>query len=107
MIAIWLSLFLICNFSIIYKPRHSHSIANALSRLIDIHYEKKSVLQLALQLTVHMMQFIATQLQLNENNSFSSIMQLHYNCSHDVMLTSLIVIYLLKYDKWHYEDFWT
>jgi hypothetical protein len=43
-----------------YKPRHSRSIANALSRLIDIHYEKKGVLQLALQLTVHTMQFIAT-----------------------------------------------
>jgi hypothetical protein len=30
-IAIWLSHFLKCNLSIIYKPKHSHSIANALS----------------------------------------------------------------------------
>jgi hypothetical protein len=107
MITIWTSLFLECNLLVIYKPRHSHSIANALSRLIDIHYEKKGVLQLALQLTIHTIQFIATQLQLNQNNSFSTIMQLHYNCSHDVMLTSLIVIRLLKSNKWHYEDFWT
>jgi hypothetical protein len=50
-----------------------------------------------------MVQLIATQLQLNQNNSFSTIMQLHYNCTHDVMLISLIIIYLLKYDMWHYE----
>jgi hypothetical protein len=37
MIPIWLSLFLECNFSIIYEPKHSHSIANELSRLIDTH----------------------------------------------------------------------
>jgi hypothetical protein len=34
-------------------------------------------------------------------------MQLHYNYTHDVMLTSLIVIHLLKFDMWHYEDFLT
>jgi hypothetical protein len=33
-------------------------------------------------------------------------MQLHYNYTHDGMLMSLIVIQLLKYDMWHYEDFW-
>ncbi len=49
----------------------------------------------------------ATQLQLNQNNSFSTIMQLHYNYIHDVMLTSVIVIHLLKFDKWHYENFLT
>jgi hypothetical protein len=38
---------------------------------------------------------------------FSTIMQLHYNYTHNVMLTSLIVIHLLKYDMWHYEDLWT
>jgi hypothetical protein len=53
------------------------------------------------------LQLIATQLLLNENNSFSTTMQLHYNYTHDVMLTSLIFIHLLKYDMWHYEDFWT
>jgi len=50
---------------------------------------------------------IVTQLQLNQNKSFSTTMQLHYNCIHDVMLTSLIIIHILKYDIWHYEDFWT
>jgi hypothetical protein len=42
-----------------------------------------------------------------KNNLFSTIMQLHYNYTHDVMLISLIVIHLLKFDMWHYEDFWT
>jgi hypothetical protein len=60
-----------------------------------------------LQLIVYTMQFIVTQLQLNQNNSFSTIMQFHYNCTHDVMLTSLIVIHLLIFDRWHYEIFWT
>jgi hypothetical protein len=39
-------------------------------------------------------------------NSFSTIMQLHYIYTYNVMLTSLIVIHLLKYDMWHYEDLW-
>jgi hypothetical protein len=52
-------------------------------------------------------QFIATQMQLNQNNSFSTTIQLHYNYTYDVMLMSLIVIHLLKYNTWHYEDFWT
>jgi hypothetical protein len=50
---------------------------------------------------------IAIQLQLNQNNSFSTTMQFHYNCTHDVMLTSLIVIHLLKFDMWHCEKIWT
>jgi hypothetical protein len=60
-----------------------------------------------LQLTIYTVQPIATQLQLSQNNSFSTTMQLCYNCTHDVMLTSLIVIHLLKFDMWYYEDFWT
>jgi hypothetical protein len=46
-------------------------------------------------------------LQLNQNNSFSTIMKLHYNYTHDVILMSLIIIHLLKFDTWHYEIFWT
>ncbi len=46
-------------------------------------------------------------LQLNQNNSFSTTMQFHYNCTHDVMLIALIIIHLLDFDMWHYEDFWT
>jgi hypothetical protein len=53
-----------------------------------------------LQLIVYMVQFIIIQLQLNQNN-FSITMQLHYNCTHDVILTSLIVIHLLKFDTLH------
>jgi hypothetical protein len=60
-----------------------------------------------LQLTVYTIQLIAIQLQLNQNNSFSSIMQLHHNCTYDAMLMSLIFIHLLKNNTWHYEDFWT
>ncbi len=50
-----------------------------------------------LQLIIYTMQLIAIQLQLYQNNSFSTIMQLHYNYTHDVMLTSSIVIHLLKF----------
>jgi hypothetical protein len=39
------------------------------------------------------MQLIASQLQLYQNNSFSTTMQLYYNCIHDVMMMSLIVIH--------------
>jgi len=49
-----------------------------------------------LQLIIYMMQLIAIQLQLYQNNSFSTIMQFQYNYTHDVILTSLIVIHLLK-----------
>ncbi len=54
-----------------------------------------------------MVQPVVTKLQLNQNNSFSTTIQFHYNYTHDVMLMSLIIIYLLKFDMWHYEDFWT
>jgi hypothetical protein len=47
------------------------------------------------------MQLIAIKFQLYENNSFLTTMPLHYNYTHDVMLTSLIVIQLLKFDTWH------
>jgi hypothetical protein len=60
-----------------------------------------------LQLIIYMEQLIVTQLQLCQNNSFSIIMQFHYNYTHDVMLASLIVIHLLQSDMWHYEDFLT
>jgi hypothetical protein len=63
--------------------------------------------QVAWVVIVYMMQLIVTQLQLYQNNSFSTTMQLHYNCTHGVMLTLLIVIHLLKSNTWHYEDFWT
>jgi hypothetical protein len=53
------------------------------------------------------MQLITTQLQFHQNNSFSTTMQFHYNYTHDVMLTSLNVIHLLKFETWHYADFWT
>jgi hypothetical protein len=33
-------------------------------------------------------------------------MQLHYNCTHDVMLTPLIFIHPLKSNTWHYEKNW-
>jgi hypothetical protein len=39
----------------------------------------------------------ATQLQLSQNNSFSTTVQFHYNCTHDAMLMLLIVIHLLKF----------
>jgi hypothetical protein len=54
-----------------------------------------------------MVQLIVTQLQFSQNNSFSTTMQFHYNCTHGVMLMSLIVIHVFKIDMWHYEDFWT
>ncbi len=60
-----------------------------------------------LQFTIYIVQPIAIQLQLNQNNSFSTIIQLHYNCTHNVMLMSLIVINLLNFDAWHYEKNWT
>jgi hypothetical protein len=57
---------------------------------------KMGVLQLALQLTVYMVQFITTQLQLCWNNSFSTTMQFHYNYSFNIMLTLLICIHQLN-----------
>jgi len=60
-----------------------------------------------LQLIVYMVQFIAIQLQFNQNNSFSTIIPLHYNYTHDVMPMSIIIIHLLKFNMWQYENFWT
>jgi hypothetical protein len=83
---------------------------------------KKGVLQLALQFNFWVAEDIYNSLYLyamNANgqvtthhiydaihcNSFSAIMQFHYNCTHDVMLMSLIIIHLLKFDTWHYAFF--
>jgi len=60
-----------------------------------------------LQLTIYTVQLIPIQLQFYQNNSFSTIMQFHYKCTHDVMLTSLTIIHPLKFGMWHYEKFWT
>jgi len=76
-----------------------------------MHYEKNGCFAIGfasqfLSCTEHL-QLIATQLQLRQNSSFPTTMQLHYNCTHDVILKSLIVIHLLKCNTWHYENFWT
>jgi hypothetical protein len=42
-------------------------------------------------------------LQLYQNNSFSTTMQIHYNCPHYDMLMSLVIVHSLKCDTWHYE----
>ncbi len=60
-----------------------------------------------LQLTIYTVQLIVTQLQLNQNISFSTTMQLNYNCTHDVILLSLIIIHVLKSNMWHYEIFFS
>jgi hypothetical protein len=80
----------------------------------DDHYEKRGVLQLTVQLnflvakdTCNSLYIWCNSLQRNQNYSFSTTMQFHYNYTHNVMLMSLIVIHLLKSNTWHYEDFWT
>jgi hypothetical protein len=60
-----------------------------------------------LKFSIYMLQFIVTQLPLYQNNSFSTPMQFHYNYTHDIMLTSLIIIHPLKSHIWHYEKNWT
>jgi hypothetical protein len=83
------------------------------------HYEEKKVFYIGLIIQVLSCMTLAThylyvvnankqvawiaKLQLCQNNSFSTTMQLHYNCTNDVILTSLIVIYSLKSNTWHYE----
>jgi hypothetical protein len=62
--------------------------------VVSVHGQVACVAEL--QLTIYIVQFIETQLQLYQNNSLSTIMQLHYNYTHDVIVTSLIVIHLLK-----------
>jgi hypothetical protein len=59
-----------------------------------------------LQLTIYVVQLIATQLQVGQNHSFSTIMQFHYNYNHNIMLTLVIFIHPLKLEMWHYEVFW-
>jgi hypothetical protein len=75
------------------------------------HYEKKGCFTTGLATQFlscrRHLQLIAIQLQLNQNNSFSTIIQCRYNYIHDVMLTSLLVIHLLNFDTWHFEDFST
>ncbi len=120
---------------ILVIPKPLILIVESYNKSAFLHYEKRGVLQLTLQLdywvpsntcnslylytrsvneqvawvvefqlTIYTVQLIATQLQVYQNNSFSTIMQLHYNCTHDVMLTSLIVIHLLKFYMWHYRN---
>jgi hypothetical protein len=85
-----------------------------------MHYEKKGVLQLALQLTIFLCCewywtscmnckvatrhiYSATQLQLCRTTS--TTMQLHYNYSHNVMLTSIKTWHVAL---WRFLDFfWT
>jgi hypothetical protein len=50
------------------------------------------------------LQLIVTQLQLCQNHSFSTIVQLHYNSNHNIMLTLVIFIHPLKLDMRHYEN---
>jgi hypothetical protein len=81
-----------------------------------MHYEKKGCFAIGptiqflscndhLQFIVCIVHFITIQLQLYGNNSFSTSMKLH-NYNHDIMLTLLIFIHPLKFDMWHYEEFW-
>ncbi len=102
-----------------------------------VHYEKRDVLRLTLQLNfwitldiynslylhgvsvnqqMHELQSCnspyiqCNSLHLNSNfmkTTHLTTMSLHYNYTHDVMLTSLIVIHLLKFYTWHYKDFFT
>jgi hypothetical protein len=73
-----------------------------LSRFMEIQAKltiimrKRDVLQLVMQLIVYTMQF-------NCNFIKTTYFQFQYNYTHDVMLTSIIVIHLLKSDMWHYE----
>ncbi len=73
--------------------------------LYVVSVNKQVTWVLELQLTIYTVQLIVIQLQLYQNNSFSTTMQLHYNCTHDVMLTSLIVIHLWKFNTLQYEKF--
>jgi hypothetical protein len=81
-------------------------ICNSLYLYI-VSAHKQLVWVAKLQLTIYMVEFIITQLQLSQKKSFSTTIQLHYNHTHDVMSMSIIIIYLLKSNTWHYEDFWT
>jgi hypothetical protein len=84
--------------------------------MIILQFKKK--LQLALQLNslvatniwyslylyvVSANKKIAWVVKLCENNSFSTIMQLHNNYTHDVTMRSLIAIHPLKSNMWDYN----
>ncbi len=58
-----------------------------------------------LQFIVYAIQLIVIKLQLYGNNLVSTSMQLH-NYNHNIMLPLLIFIHPLKFDMWHYDDFW-
>jgi hypothetical protein len=66
---------------------------------------EKIALIAKLQLTIYIVQFIEIQLQLNQNNSFSTTIQFHHNYTHDVILMSLIIIHLLKFNMWNMKTF--
>jgi hypothetical protein len=71
------------------------SCSDHLQFIVFLHcdcYQK--VARLAkLQPIVYTVQIIATQLQLCQNHSFSTTMQLHYNYNHNVILTLVIFIH--------------
>jgi len=69
---------------------------------IFIHCECQRTSYMSCRVVTHRI-YSATQLQLSQNKLFSTIMQLHYNYTDDIMLMSLIVIHLLKSNMWHYE----
>jgi membrane protein YdbS with pleckstrin-like domain len=54
-----------------------------------------------LQLTVYMVQLIGNPIKTTHFQLLCNSIIIA------AMMTSLIVIHLLKYDVWHYEDFWT
>jgi hypothetical protein len=79
-----------------------------LQLIVFIHYANGHISWIAkLQVIIYMVQLITTQLQFYQNNQFSTTMPLYYNYTNDAMLTSLVVIHLLKSNMWHYDFFWT
>jgi hypothetical protein len=55
-----------------------------------------------LQLTIHTVQLIITQLQLCCNNFFSTTMQFPYDYNHNVMFMSFF-FHPSNFNTWHYE----
>jgi hypothetical protein len=84
----------------VYYNRPCNSILELQWPFATLHIDAWWVLTTKLH---ELLQFIVYTVQLCQNNSFSINMQLRYNHTHDFMLTSLIVIHLLKYDTWHYK----
>jgi hypothetical protein len=56
-----------------------------------------SVIEQVAWLIIYTMQLIAIQLQLCQNNSFSTTMQFHYNYNHNVIFILPIFIHSLKF----------